>query len=519
MTPGAAGDPRTFARPAEVIASGVCTHRAGPSARLLDGTRITDHWFDLPLDHARPEGALIRVYAREYVSGLNPDTTAPLDSSADVGAAGAGHGLPWLLFLQGGPGGKGVRQAQLGGWMKEVAQRFRILMLDQRGTGLSTPANRNTLPLIGTPEEQADYLVHLRAPSIVQDAELIRLMLGAEPWTVFGQSFGGFCALSYLSWHPEGMSRALITGGLAPLDGPPDRVYRATYQRMRARNEEYFGRFPEDRQILGRVYDAVRAGETGAAPSVLLPDGSPVTVGRVQMLGMFLGGNTRMDQLHYLLQEAFERVPVVPVKVAEGGEVMAGASQDILSDVFLHGLYQQVSRATNPLYLVMHESIYAQPAQVSQAQQDSPPLAQLASPPEDDATDTAWAAQRVLRSFPDLADFDPDQTAHPLLTGEMVFDWYADLDPALRPLQAVTEELARRTDWGPLYDLEALATNTVPTAAAIYTHDVYVDRDLSLETASRVQGLMAWETDAFHHDGIGDDGPGILRRLLEMTGP
>ncbi|MEW1980156.1 alpha/beta fold hydrolase [Citricoccus sp. NPDC079358] len=484
MTAGVAGDPRSFARPAEVISSGACTHRAGQQSSLLDGTRITDHWFELPLDHARPEAARIRVYAREYASG-------------------ADHDLPWLLFLQGGPGGKGVRQAQLAGWMKEASPRFRILMLDQRGTGLSTAANRNTLPLIGTPEEQADYLVHFRAPSIVQDAELIRLMLGAEPWTVFGQSFGGFCTLSYLSWHPEGMSRALITGGLAPLDGTADRVYRATYQRMRARNEEYFGRFPEDRQILGRVYDAVRAGETGAAPPAVLPDGSPVTVGRVQMLGMFLGGNTRMDQLHYLLQEAFEQEP-------PGAKAVTGACTETLTDTFLHGLYQQVSRATNPLYLVMHESIYSQPAQ--------PSVPQPAAMAETAATGTAWAAQRVLRSSPDLADFDPARSAHPLLTGEMVFDWYADLDPALKPLKAVTEELARRTDWGALYDSEALAANTVPTAAAVYTHDVYVDRDLSLETAARVYGLQVWETDEFHHDGIGEDGPAILRRLLSLTG-
>ncbi|GAA1120547.1 alpha/beta fold hydrolase [Citricoccus alkalitolerans] len=495
-----AGDPRSFARPAEVFASGVCDHGVGPSARLLDGTRITDHWFELPLDHARPEGTRIRVYAREYLAGAHLDSTGPEDR-----AAGGEHGLPWLLYLQGGPGGKGVRQAQLGGWMKEASQWFRILMLDQRGTGLSTPANRNTLPLVGTPEEQADYLVHFRAPSIVQDAELIRLMLDAEPWTVFGQSFGGFCALSYLSWHPEGMSRALITGGLAPLDGPADRVYRATFQRMRARNEEYFERFPGDRQILGRVYDAVRAGATGTAPSLVLPDGSPVTVGRVQMLGMFLGGNTRMDQLHYLLQEAFEQGPAA-----------SGISTGTLSDTFLHGLYQQVSRATNPLYLVMHESIYAQPVEDSRAQLEPPPATPPLTQPEVDATE-GWAAQRVLRSSPDLAKFDPDRTTHPLLTGEMVFDWYADLDPALSPLQAVTEELACRSDWGPLYDPETLAGNAVPVAAAVYTHDVYVDRDLSLETASRVRGLRVWETDQFHHDGIGDDGPAILRRLLSMT--
>jgi pimeloyl-ACP methyl ester carboxylesterase len=465
-----AGDPRSFADPAAVVAGrapgGPVAHTAGGPAELLDGTRITDHWFSLPLDHARPGGPRIRVYAREYVARDQVRRAAE---------------LPWLLFLQGGPGGKGVRQSRLGGWLKEAAKTFRVLMLDQRGAGLSTPANRHTLPGLGTPEEQAEYLVHFRAPSIVQDAELVRLALGSGPWTVFGQSFGGFCTLSYLSWRPEGMARALLTGGLAPLDGHAERVYRATYARMRARNLEYFARFPGDRLVLGRIYDAVRRG------GVVLPDGSPVTVGRVQMLGMLLGGNTRMDQLHYLLQEAFDPAP-------------AGT----LADTFLEGLYHQVSRAANPLYLVMHESIYAQPEALGAVRADT------------GTTDTGWAAQRVLADA-GHADFDPARTAHPLLTGEMVFDWYAELDPALRPLRPVTEALARRTGWGPLYDPEALAANTVPAAAAVYTGDVYVDRDLSLDTAARVRGLRVWETDGFHHDGIADDGPGILKRLLAMT--
>jgi pimeloyl-ACP methyl ester carboxylesterase len=456
------GDPRGFAAPM------AATHRVGPVATLLDGTLIADHWFEVPLDHAAPSGRALTVFAREYVAAAHRGRRAE---------------LPWLLFLQGGPGGKGVRQARLGGWMKQAAKDFRILMLDQRGTGLSSPVTRHTLPAEGSPEQQADHLVHFRAPSIVQDAEAIRLALGSGPWTVLGQSFGGFCTLSYLSWHPEGVARALITGGLAPLDGHAEQVYRATYRRMRYRNEEYFSRFPQDRDVLARVYEVARRG--GAT----LPDGSPVTVGRVQALGMFLGGNTRMDQLHYLLQEAFD-----------------GPGCSALSDVFLHGVYQQVSRAANPLYLVMHESIYAQPASAGAVRSDT------------GGTETCWAAQRLLAGSVDLADFDPDRTAVPLLTGEMVFDWYPDLDPALRPLGPAAGALARRSDWGPLYDLDALAANTVPAAAAVYTHDVYVDRDLSLQTAGRVRGLQAWETDAYHHDGIGDDGPAILRRLLEMTG-
>ena len=119
-----------------------------------------------PLDHfGRPAATAtpaetITVFAREYVS------TAHTEAEAED--------LPWLLFLQGGPGGRGNRLASLGGWSKAAARDFRILMLDQRGTGLSTPVDRNTLPLRGTAEAQAAYLEHFRADSIVADAELIR---------------------------------------------------------------------------------------------------------------------------------------------------------------------------------------------------------------------------------------------------------------------------------------------------------------------------------------------------------
>ena len=59
----------------------------------------------------------------------------------------------------------------------------------------------------------------------------------------------------------------------------------------------------------------------------------------------------------------------------------------------------------------------------------------------------------------------------------------------------------------------------MPVAAAVYTIDVYVDRDLSLVTAGAVRGLRVWETASFHHDGIADDGASIFARLLAMTEP
>ncbi|UZX03362.1 alpha/beta hydrolase [Arthrobacter sp. CDRTa11] len=443
---------------------------AGPVAHTVRarhefrGMRTAEHYFTVPLDHfghdavhpdrqAGPASETITVFAREYVSAAHTEAEA--------------QSLPWLLFLQGGPGGRGPRLASLGGWSKAAAKDFRILMLDQRGTGLSSPIDRNTLPLRGTPEQQAAYLEHFRADSIVADAELVRLALGSGPWTIYGQSYGGFCALSYLSFAPGGVKEALITGGLAPLSGTADDVYRATFRRVAARNDEYFTWYPEDRTTVERIAAHLRQVRE------VLPDGGQLTVERFQMAGAFLGGNTRVDALHFLLEDAFTETP-------HGSR---------LSDAFLEQMQGIVSRQSNPLYALMHESIYGQ----------------------GQATD--WSAWRVLQEYP---EFRPE--AEPLLlTGEMVYPWYFDQDPALRPLRDVAELVAAKKDWKPLYSPSRLAANTIPVAAAVYRDDIYVDRDLSLETAAAVRGLQVWETADFHHDGISDDGEAIFGRLLGMV--
>ena len=105
--------------------------------------------------------------------------------------------LPWLVYLQGGPGFGANRFVGKQAWLGRALKEYRVLLLDQRGTGNSTPANRQTLPLRGGPREQADYLAHFRADSIVRDCEAIRpAVTGGAPWTVLGQSFGGFCAVT-----------------------------------------------------------------------------------------------------------------------------------------------------------------------------------------------------------------------------------------------------------------------------------------------------------------------------------
>ena len=232
---------------------------------------MTEHWVTAPLDWSDPHGEQLQVFAREFIG---PNAVAKGELHVES--------LPYLLFLQGGPGGRGSRPAKLSGWMADLAQDFRIIMLDQRGTGLSSRVDRHSLCARGTPEQQAAYLRNFRADSIVRDAEALREQLGIRSWTVFGQSYGGFCTLTYLSLAPHCMDRALITGGLPPLEGHPDRLYRRTYRRMARRNTEYFDRFPEDRERLDAVFDHLRRHR------VQLPDTSPLTPLRLQLLGLEL---------------------------------------------------------------------------------------------------------------------------------------------------------------------------------------------------------------------------------------
>jgi pimeloyl-ACP methyl ester carboxylesterase len=421
------------------------------------GVVLTDRRFSVPLDHDHPEGERIELFAREAV------------------AIGKEHAnLPWLLYLQGGPGFGANRFSGKQAWLGRALQDHRVLLLDQRGTGSSTPANRQTLPLRGGPREQADYLTHFRADSIVRDCEAIRGdVTGGAPWTVLGQSFGGFCATHYLSTAPEGLTAAVITGGLPTLDGHADDVYRAAYPRIERKVAAHYARYPQD------VERARRIAEYLAEHEPVLNGGYKLTVEAFQSLGILLGGTGGSDRLHYLLEDAFVRTP--------GGVE--------LSDAFQEDVQATLSYAGHPLYALVHEAIYGQ-----------------------DARPTNWSAERVRGVFP---QFDAAKTLAgdgPLLfTGESVHPWMFDCDPALRPLRETAELLAARTDWAPLYDPARLAANEVPAVAAVYHDDMYVDTDHALRTAHTIKGLRTWVTDEFEHDGLRAGAPRVLDRLLAMV--
>ncbi|MFF5970489.1 alpha/beta fold hydrolase [Streptomyces sp. NPDC012769] len=426
------------------------------------GLVLTDRRFTVPLDHDRPGGESIELYGREIVASDKADRTD----------------LPWLLYLEGGPGFGARRFIGRQAWLGRAVQEFRVLLLDQRGTGNSTPANRQTLPLRGTPREQADYLAHFRADSIVRDCELVRReVTGGAPWTVLGQSFGGFCATHYLGAAPEGLATVLVTGGLPSLHATADEVYRAAYPRIRRKNEDHYARHPEDVERVRRI--AAHLHEHRVA----LPGGGLLTPEAFQSLGILLGGGTGTHQLHLLLEDAFVPTPAGPA----------------LSDAFLEGVQAQLSYAGHPLYAVLHEAIYAQG-------------------PGRGHGPTDWAAERVRAEFPEFDAAKALAGEGPvLLTGETIHPWHFTTDPALRPLRETAEHLAARTDWTPLYDPARLAANEVPAAAVVYHDDMYVDTAHSLETARAIRGLRTWVTDEFEHDGVRAGGPRVLDRLLALA--
>ncbi len=399
----------------------------------VPGALLTEREHRVPLDHARPDGPSISVFSREVAA---PD----------------GEDRPYLVFLQGGPGFEAARPTSPpSGWMKRALLDYRVLLLDQRGTGRSTPVG-SAIPG-EAPDEQAAYLTHFRADSIVRDAELIRRELGVERWSVLGQSFGGFTSLTYLSIAPEGLREAFITGGLAPIGRPVDDVYGATYVRLIEKNRAYFERYPDDRarvrQILRRLDD----------DELRLPSGDRLTARRFRQLGLWLGDSAGFELLHHVVELPFG------------------------SNAFVHDVEAGVNFERNPLYATLHESSYA------------------------DGVATRWSAARLLPA-------EVEDEAY--FTAEHVYPWMWEDYGALRPQRAAAELLAEHP-WPRLYDPDRLRRNEVPVAATIYVNDLYVERTFAMETAASVRGLRSWVTNEFEHNGLRADGERVLGRLIDLV--
>jgi pimeloyl-ACP methyl ester carboxylesterase len=314
-------------------------------------------------------------------------------------------------------------------------------------------------------------LKHFRADSIVRDCEHVRrdLLPDAGAWSVLGQSYGGFCACTYLSFAPEGLRAVFITGGVAPIGAGPEEVYRRTYRKLREKNQFYYERYPDDAEHVRRIVDHLERND------VRRPEGDQLTPRKLQQIGLHFGMSDGFEMVHYLLEDAF----------------VEGASGPEISHVFLHGFEHILAYNTNPIFSILHEAAYAE------------------------GVATRWAAERVRAEFPEF-DVDGDHTPV-LFTGEMIYAWMFEEYGKLRPLREAAQLLAEDADWPLLYDRARLGANTVPCAATAYYDDMYVDRELALRAADGIANLRLWITNEHEHNALRAKGDQVLDRLIGMV--
>jgi len=109
-----------------------------------------------------------------------------------VEQAGNPDGVP-VVFLHGGPGG-GISPDYRRFFNPK---KYRIVLFDQRGSGLSTPAAEL--------RENTTW-------DLVADIEKIREHMGIDKWVVFGGSWGSTLALTYAISHPDRVTHLVVRG-------------------------------------------------------------------------------------------------------------------------------------------------------------------------------------------------------------------------------------------------------------------------------------------------------------------
>lgn len=432
---------------------------------------VHEHRVTVPLDH--------HAHTRTAAKALGLPETITVFAREIVPPGG--ENLPCLLYLQGGPGCPAPRPGTAApAWLDVALRHYRVILLDQRGTGCSTPVDTSTLSLLPDETARARLLSLLRADQIVADAEAVRAVVShGRPWASLGQSFGGFITLAYLSRHPEGLERCFITGGLPGLTDI-DTIYRETYRLTATRCRTVYRENPRFSAWVREIAAHL------AREEERLPDGSLLTPQRFRHIGIGLGTTSGTAQL---LECAAEE----PFIEFAGGKKL---TQRCLAE-----LWKQLSYAETPLYAALHETIYA------------------AATPDLAGKATAWAAYRLLSEVDEgfACEADPSDGEYLLYGEHMMPTLFLD-DPALQPFAGAAQQLAERADWPVLYDVAALADigADVPIHACAYEEDMFVPFALSRETANHLGADVT--ISKLLHDGLRQAGSGVLEGLFARAG-
>jgi len=118
-----------------------------------------------------------------------------------------GSGYP-IIVLHAGPG---LDHHAFGAYLDPLAERFRLLLVDQRGQGRSDPVELETFTL----------------PRLAQDVIMLARALELERFAVLGHSFGAFVALQHAVDYPGMASQIILSGGV-----PSGRFFRVVERNL-----------------------------------------------------------------------------------------------------------------------------------------------------------------------------------------------------------------------------------------------------------------------------------------------
>ena len=390
------------------------------------------HELDVPWDRSKPELGTFTLFARE----LYTDDT-----------------LPPLLFLQGGPGNPAPRLMQ--GWIPEALKHYRVFLLDERGTGRSGKIDKGTPHLI-----RPEILSKLRCPDIVADAEDLRRHLGFATWDVMGNSFGALCTASYMSYAPESLNRAFLTGALPHLGWTANEYNEKTLELVDERCQIFYDTVPYAEQAVRDVCTHLNETEE------LLPTGERLTANRFRFVGVALGAEFGFSMLANLLESPFYR------------------NERRLRKDFLAGVSSFISTEANPLWPIVHTTLIG-------------------------ASDSEGGSRLAA---------NPTSTEPYYLLGNHFFRHHFQEDPALIPFRDAVHTMST-FDWSPVFDADQLAANTVPATVALYERDMFVPFDMAIQTAEKTANLTVWTHPEWDHDAIYNHGDELFRAVHGSLSP
>ncbi|MEM1435570.1 MAG: alpha/beta hydrolase [Pseudomonadota bacterium] len=267
-----------------------------------------------------------------------------------------------LTLVNGGPGGSSIElYADLAPLLTGVLRERDIVIVDQRGTGSSTPLRCAELDAAQTTEDDPAFVRqaaercleqlpadprYFTTSVAVADLDAVRDALGYDQWTLYGVSYGTRVVQHYARQHPQ-QTRALIIDGVVPM---PDALGPNVAINAQHTLEAIFGRCRADQDCAAAFpeleADFARLGTELKRQARTIQLAHPVT-GKAETLELTYGHLAVALRLGSYAPESASLIPLQIHQAANVGNFTPVAAQalrviDQLTSTMAYGMHNAV---------------------------------------------------------------------------------------------------------------------------------------------------------------------------------